>query len=170
MDTPGLIVMARAFHVIAGTVWAGGTFVLAGVIVPMTLRYADEGFGRWATLIARRVGPASGISGLVTVISGLYLFFALRASDTSLGGLVLRAGAIAALLAFGVGLVSRATGRRLAKLSKARAETPTAPPSMLQIEEMASLQRRVALSSRVTAVLLGLAVLSMGLFRYVQIL
>jgi uncharacterized membrane protein len=170
MLNPGLIVLARVLHVIAGVGWAGGTFILAGVIVPMTSRYADEGFDRWASLIARRVGPMSGISGFLTVLSGIYLFAALHASDTSLSGWVLRAGALAALLAFAAGLVSRATGRRLATVSEMAADALAARAAPALRQEIEGLRRSVALSSRATAALLGLAVLSMALFRYVQIL
>lgn len=171
MLNPGVIVLARVLHVIAGVGWAGGTFMLAGVIMPMTSRYAEEGFARWAALIARRVGPMAGISGLLTVLSGIYLFAALHASDTSLSGWVLRAGALAALLAFVAGLVSRDTGRKLATLSEASAGSePAVPPSSDLAGKIAGLSRRAAVSSRVTAALLGLAVLSMALFRYVQIL
>jgi len=162
-----VIVLARALHVIAGVVWAGGAFVLAGVIVPMASRYASEGFGRWAALISRRVGPTTGIAGILTVLSGAYLFMTLHATDTSPSGLVLRAGALAALLAFAAGLVSRATGRRLAKLSEASEAGGTAAPASPEArQELASLHRRAMLSTRVAAGLLGVAVLSMALFRY----
>lgn len=161
-----VIVLARVIHVIAGIAWAGSTFVLAGVIVPMSSRYAGEGFGRWSALISKRLGPSAGIAGILTVLSGAYLFMALHATDTSTGGLVLRTGALTALLAFVAGLVSRATGRRLALLAGAAA----APPSPEMSREMAALLRRAALSTRVTAALLGVTVLSMALFRYVQAL
>lgn len=168
----GIIVLARIIHVMAGIAWAGGTFVLAGVIVPMAARYGNDGFGRWAPLIAKRVGPMLGIAGLLTVLSGAYLFYALHAADTSTGGLVLRAGALAALLAFATGLVSRATGRKLAQLTVAGGGAPgqsrPTPPEV--VAELATLQRRALLSTRVTAGLLGLAVLSMAMFRYVQAL
>lgn len=170
MLNPGLIVMARVLHVIAGIGWAGSTFMLAGVIVPMTARYADEGFSRWAALIARRVGPIAGISGLLTVLSGIYLFATLHASDTSASGLVLRAGALAALLAFVAGLVSRATGRKLATLTEVIVTSAPAPASSELGREIVGLRRRAAVSSRVTAALLGLAVLSMALFRYAYFL
>jgi hypothetical protein len=139
----------------------------------MTSRYADEGFGRWAAVIARRVGPATGIAALFTVVSGVYLFMTLHATDTSTGALVLRAGALAAVVAFVTGLVSRATGRRLARLTTVRAGAGhelAAPPSPEVLEEMAVLRRRAALSTRVTAALLGLTVLSMALFRYAPVL
>jgi hypothetical protein len=104
-----------------------------------------------------------GIAGLLTVLSGAYLFFALHAADDSTGGVVLRAGAQAALLAFGAGLVSRATGRKLAHLTAAE-------PAPERAAELAAARRRAVLSLRVAAGLLGLAVLSMATFRYVQAL
>jgi hypothetical protein len=55
-----LIVLARMAHVMAGVIWAGATFVLATAIV------------------AGRVGPIAGISALLTVLSGSYLFATLH--------------------------------------------------------------------------------------------
>ena len=164
----GLIVLARVVHIIGGIAWAGGVFVMAGVVVPMTSRDASDGFARWSGLIARRVGPMLGIAALLTVVSSTYLFVTLRASDTSASGLVLRAGALAALLAFAAGLVGQGTGRRLGQLSEAQAAAPrgAALSSPEILEETAALSRRAVLSSRVAAVLIGLAVLAMAVFRY----
>lgn len=163
-----IIVLARVLHVIAGIVWAGGAFVMAAVIVPMTTRYASEGFARWSGLIARRVGPMLGIGALFTVLSGGYLMMALHASDTSVSGLLLHAGGLAALLAFAAGLVSQVTGRRIRQLDEARSAAPgnAVPPSPELLAKIAALSRRAVLSSRVAAVLIGVAVLAMALFRY----
>lgn len=163
-----IVALARVVHVIAGIVWAGGAFVMAGVIVPMTTRYASEGFARWSGLIARRVGPILGIAALFTVLSGVYLMMTLHASDASASGLVLRAGGLAALLAFAVGLVSQVTGLRLRRLDEVRSAAPSSvvPPSPEVLGKIAALDRRTVLSSRVGAVLIGLAVLAMALFRY----
>lgn len=161
-----LIVLARVVHIMAGVSWAGATFVLAAVVVPMTARYGAEGFGRWTGLIARRVGPVSGISALLTVLSGIYLFASLHPDDSSLGGSVLKAGAVAALLSLATGfLVSRPAGQKLAKLSE---PSPAAFSDSLQ--QMAGLRRRVAIGSRLAAALLGVSILSMAVFRYVQAL
>jgi uncharacterized membrane protein len=159
-----LIALARAVHVLAGVIWAGATFVLAAVIVPIAARHGAEGAGRWIGLIARKVGPMSGISALLTVLSGVYLFAVLHPNDSSAGGLVLKTGAVAALLSLGIGfLVGRPTGLKLAKLSQ-QSSPAAAAPDMLQ--KVPALYRRAVLSSRLTAALLGIAVLSMALFRY----
>jgi len=162
-----LIMLARAIHIMAGVTWAGATFMLAGVIVPMGMRHGAEGAWRWIGMIARRMGPISGVSAVLTVLSGMYLFMTLHSHDRSTGGLILAAGAAAAVLSLGVGLlVGRPTGLKLAKL--AGQIDPTAPPPPSELQRIAALQARAMLSSRVTAALLGLAVLAMALFRYAQ--
>jgi uncharacterized membrane protein len=162
-----LILLARAIHIMAGVTWAGATFMLAGVIVPMGMRHGPEGAGRWIGMIVRRMGPISGISAVLTVLSGMYLFMTLHSHDSSTGGLILSTGAVAALLSLGVGLlVGRPTGLKLAQL--AGQIDPAAPPPPSELQRISSLQTRAMLSSRVTAALLGIAVLSMALFRYAQ--
>jgi len=160
------IVLARAVHVMAGVTWAGATFVLAAVIVPLATRHAAEGAGRWMGLIASRAGMLSGISALLTVLSGIYLFAALHPHDDSTGGLVLKVGSLAALLAMAVGIaVGRPTGRKLAKLQEANAGG--AAPSQDAIREMSALRMRAMMSARVATGLLVVAVLAMSVFRYV---
>src|ERR1700676_4931158 len=110
-----LIVLARAIHVMAGVAWAGVTFTFASMIVPSAVRPNSEITAHRTTLIGRRVGPVFGISSLLTVLSGIYLFAALHPTDSSAGGLVLRAGALLSLL---VGFfVGHPAGRRLAQLT-----------------------------------------------------
>jgi uncharacterized membrane protein len=162
-----LIVLARVVHVMAGVIWAGATFVLAAVIVPIAARYGMEGAGRWTAMAAGRVGPISGISALLTVLSGSYLFATLHSSDGSAAGLVLKVGALAALLSLAVGfLIGRPTGQKLARLSEQQSLAAAPPADVLQ--RMSGLRLRAELSSRFTAALLGLAVLSMAGFRYAE--
>ena len=143
MSNIAFILLARAVHVIAGIVWAGATFVLASIVLPMARQYAAEGVGRWTGMIARKVGPASGIAALLTILSGIYLFVVLHPQDTTMGGTVLKAGAIAALLSLFVGFfVGRPTAFKLAKLSEER--SATADPEVQQ--QLVILGRRVALS------------------------
>jgi uncharacterized membrane protein len=167
MSNVELIVLARAVHVLAGVIWAGATFILAAVVVPIAARHGAEGAGRWTGMIARRVGPMSGISALLTVVSGIYLFVALHPDDSSAAGLVLKVGAVAALLSFAVGfLVGRPAGQKLVKLSEQN--SPAAAPSPEVMRQMSGLRQRAVLSSRLTAGLLGIAVLSMAVFRYAE--
>jgi uncharacterized membrane protein len=160
-------VLARVVHVMAGVIWAGATFVLAAVIVPIAARHATEGAGRWTAMVARRVGPLSGIAALLTVLSGVYLFATLHSNDSSAAGIVLRVGAVAAFLSLVVGfLIGRPTGLKLARLSEQHPLAAAPPPDVLQ--KMSGLRLRAEFSSRFTAALLGLAVLSMAGFRYAE--
>lgn len=162
-----VIVAARVIHVMAGVIWAGTTFTMTAVILPIMARHGAEGFGRWTGIIARRVGPISGIAALLTVLSGIYLFYALHAHDASTGGLVLKVGGVTALLSLITGLmVSRPAGEKLAELSKSIGDS--APSDLL--ERIAALRRRATLSARLVAILLGVSVLSMAVFRYVAAL
>jgi uncharacterized membrane protein len=161
MTTVTLLLLARVFHILGGVIWAGSMFALSFAIIPIGARHAEEGAGRWTALAIRKLGPMSGIAALVTVLSGLYLFATLHHGDTSAGGIVLATGAVAAVLSFLVGaLIGRPAGMKLAKLQSA------VSPSAQDQAQLASLGRTAALSSRIAGMLLGLAVLSMALFRY----
>ncbi|HEU4664139.1 MAG TPA: hypothetical protein VFS55_08925 [Dokdonella sp.] len=154
-----IIVLARAIHVIAGVTWAGAMFLLAAAILPAA---RATGGGAWFGALMRRVGPLSGISSLLTVISGAYLFFGLHAHDSTLGGWVLRVGAIAALLAMIVGFtVGRPAGLELARVQQAGEDTPE------RRARIGALGRRVTSSVHATAGLMALSTLAMAVFRYV---
>jgi uncharacterized membrane protein len=160
-----LIALARSVHVMAGVTWAGATFLFAAVIVPIAARHGAEGASRWTGMIGQRVGPMFGISALLTVLSGIYLFAVLHPNDSSAGGLVLKTGAVAALLSLAVGFVAgRPVGLKLERLNQQSLPSGALSPDVLQ--QMSGLRRRAVLISRLTAALLGIAVLSMALFRY----
>jgi len=163
MSSITFIVLARAIHVMAGVAWAGATFMLASVIIPMS-RDADA--GRFVGQVAGKMGRVLGIAALLTVLSGIYLFAVLHPSDNSVGGLVLKTGALAAILSWLAGvLVGRPTMLKIAKLGQ-QAATGNASPTLA--EEMAALRKRAAVTARVGGALLGLSILAMAVFRYVQ--
>ncbi|MDB5973704.1 MAG: putative rane protein [Nevskia sp.] len=165
MNELSLIVLARAVHVLSGVAWAGATFVMAGVVVPLLARHGAEGAGRWLGMVGRRAGRASMVAALLTIVSGGYLFSALHPHDTSASGLVLKSGAVAALLSLAVGLlIVRPIGLSLARLQEPRPEGT--PPGADVLQRMATLRQRVAIGSRVAAGLLGASVLAMAVFRY----
>jgi uncharacterized membrane protein len=154
-----LLVLARVFHIFGGVIWAGSMFALSFGVMPVGAQHAAEGSGRWTGLVMRRLGPASGISAIVTVLSGFYLFATLHSGDHSVSGMVLGTGAAAGVLSLLVGvLIGRPAGLRLSQLQM--------NPAGADKAQLASLQRRAAVSSRVAGILLGLAVLSMAAFRY----
>lgn len=161
MTTVTLLLLARVLHIFGGVIWAGSMFALSFAVMPIAERHANEGAGRWMGQVMQRLGPMSGVSALITVLSGIYLFATLHSGDKSVGGMVLGLGAAAAVLSLLVGaLIGRPAATRLSKLqSEANASEAT-------IAQVATLRRRAALSSRVAGLLLGLAVVAMAAFRY----
>ncbi|MDB5978765.1 MAG: hypothetical protein JWR07_5525 [Nevskia sp.] len=168
MNELSLIVLARAVHVLSGVAWAGATFIMAGVVAPVLARHAAEGAGRWLGLVARRAARVSLIAALLTIVSGTYLFATLHHHDSSASARVLAAGAVAALLSLAVGLlIGRPAGLAMLKLQAGGAEG--APPSPETQQRIAALRLRAMISGRVTAGLLGAAVLAMAVFRYAAV-
>jgi uncharacterized membrane protein len=167
MNSVALIVLARAIHIFGGVFWAGSTFLLTWVIFPIGVQHAADGAARWIGTIARKAGPISGISALLTVLTGIYLMLVLHPEDRSASGMVLQTGAVAAVLSFFVGfLVGRPAGRKLLQLN----EQQTSTPSAAELAERETLRKRAAISSTLTAILLAIAVLAMATFRYVAAL
>ncbi len=160
-----LISLARAVHIFGGIFWAGTVFVMTAVVMPIAAKHAAEGAGKWLGMIGRKVGPASGIAAVLTILSGIYLMVTLHPQDTTAGGTVLKAGALAAILSFTVGFfIGRPTGIKLAELGEQQQKSGA--PSAELAQQLTSLRARSAVSAKFTAALLGLAVLAMALFRY----
>jgi uncharacterized membrane protein len=164
MSEVSFIVLARAIHVMSGVTWAGTAFVLAMVIAPVSVPKGADNPGPWLGIVARRAGALSGISAVLTVLSGVFLFAVLHPHDNSVSGLVLKSGATAALLSLAVGLlISRPAGLEVARLHAGHDGTAL---SQEAIQQLSRLRTRTVLSARVAAVLLAVAVLAMAVFRY----
>ena len=167
MTTVALILLARAIHILGGVIWAGSTFLLTWVIFPIGAQHAAEGAGRWVGMIARKAGPVSGISAMLTLLSGIYLMVVIHPGDRSASSLVLQAGAVAGILSLFVGIfVGRPAGQKLLQLMQQHSPTS----SVAELAQRERLRQRAAISSWLTAILLLLAVLAMATFRYVQAL
>jgi uncharacterized membrane protein len=169
MSESALIVLARAIHVMSGVIWSGGAFVMAIAVAPLFARHGAEGAGRWLGMVAGRAGALMGASAALAILSGTYLFATLHPHDDSASGIVLKTGAAAAVLAAVVGaLFNRTAGRKLRQLHQASAPKAMNSPDMGR--QLAALRMRAALSARVAAALLGVAVLAMATFRYASAL
>jgi uncharacterized membrane protein len=164
MSEVAFIVLARAIHVMSGVTWAGAAFVLATVITPLAVPTGSDIPGPWLGTVARRAGALAGISAVLTVVSGVFLFATLHLHDNSVSGLVLKSGATAALLSLAIGvLVSRPTGLEIARLYAGRDGTASSQEAS---QRLSRLHTRSVLSARVAAALLAVAVLAMAVFRY----
>jgi uncharacterized membrane protein len=164
MSEVPFIVLARAIHVMSGVTWAGAAFVLATAIIPVLVPNGADNSAPWLATVARRAGALSGISAMLTVLSGFFLFAVLHPHDNSVSALVLKSGMMAALLSLAVGvLIGRPAGLGIARVYASRDGTALSPEATRQLSR---LHARTLLSARVAAALLGFAVLSMAVFRY----
>ena len=162
MSSALLILLGRVIHIMGGIMWVGTMFMIGKVLLPMAATHGPQGASRWVGMILRRLAPASGIAGLLTILSGIYLMAVLHPHDTSPGGIVLMVGALAALLAFLIGFfVGRPAGMKFATLSEQQSGSA---------QELAALHARASMAAKLTVGLLGLAVLAMAAFRYAQVL
>ena len=170
MDDRGLAIILRLIHILAGVFWAGTAFVIAGFLVP-TLRETGREGGRFIQHLMqrRRLQVYLGIAMGLTVLSGLTMY-ARMASAThgtwarTAPGIAYGVGAVAAILGGLSGaMVGGSAGRRMAAVGQ---EIGPSGPSPAQQAEMARLQARIGLGTRLAAGLLAIATAAMAVARY----
>lgn len=164
------VIVLRLVHVLAGVLWVGGVWVLAGFVEPTSRSLGPDG-GRFMQRLVPRFSTAMLWSATLAVLSGLLLYWrasgGLRLAWITTGtGLALTVGGLAALGAsyFGFWVVNR-TGRRLMALGAA-IQAQGAPPTPEQGAEMAALQERIRQGGVWTAALLVVTVVGMAAGQY----
>lgn len=161
----------RLVHILAGIFWVGAAVLLAAFILPTARSLGDDGGRFVARLMQRGLGPTLGIAMLVTIVSGLAMYGRLSAGFnrgwvTSPHGLVLGAGAGAALLSLLIGVtVNGPVTLRLAKLRQSVAARGAAP-SPAEAAQLSALQSRRDRASVVSALFVVLAAVAMAAARY----
>ena len=160
------IVVLRLLHIGFGVFWVGSALFLVLILEPR-LRALGPTIQRPVMgALARVMGPALGVSGLITIAAGLTLFFQLPR-----GGLdrlfadawawAIFIGFLATVLAYGAGLVLGITTNRLAGLGKSIEGRPPTPEEGGQLQRLSA---RAVLMGRLVA---GLAVGAMASARFV---
>lgn len=164
------VILLRLVHVIAGVLWVGGVWVIAGFVEPTSRSLGTDG-GRFMQGLVPRFSAAMFVSATLAVLSGLLLYWrasgGLRLAWITTGtGLALTVGGLAALAAFYTGfwVINRA-GRRLTALGTA-IQVQGAPPTPEQGAEMAALQEKMRQGGVWTAVLLVVTVVGMAVAQY----
>lgn len=167
------LVSLRAIHVLSGVFWAGTAIFFALYIVPAANRLGPAAGPFMQAITAPRQLPlAMSVTALLTTLSGLLLFWRLAGVHIlsfvqTPFGFTLLLGAIAALIAFSIGLlVSKPSAMRSAALLETIAERGT-PPNSDEQRELAGLRQRLRVAANVNAVLLGTAAMLMGVARYI---
>lgn len=170
MDDRLIMIILRLIHVLAGVFWVGTALLLAAFLVP-TMRETGRDGGR---VIQHLMGPRRlqlfiVIAMALTILSGITMYARWAAATHgswagTAPGIAYGIGGAAAILgALAGGLISGAAGQRLAVIGQG---IGSGAPSAEQQAEMARLQTRIALGTKLSAILLVIAAGAMGIARY----
>jgi uncharacterized membrane protein/mono/diheme cytochrome c family protein len=166
------MIVFRALHIFGAFVWLGSAFFMLAFVQP-----AVAGMGMDAPKFMQsftkntRFAMAMPLSGLVTVLAGLALYY--RISDhfnsdwmSTTPGIVLSIGAVFGITAFlhgmaTLGPATRQTGNLMKTIG-----TQGAPPSPEQLTLIRTLTVKTTTQGRIGVVLMAIAVLCMASARY----
>lgn len=169
MDLPFLL--ARVLHVALGVFWAGTLVFNAAFLLPSIRDAGPEGAKVAGGLMRRRFLDIMPVVALVTVLSGLYLYWRVSAGFApdymgSGPGIAYGVGSVAAVVAMGFGIgVMRPSMLRAATLTQSAAGLAGAEATQALANAQA-LRARAGAAGRVVAWLLTVATLTMALARY----
>lgn len=161
------MVILRLIHIISGVFWAGATFFLVSFISPAVDATGPEG-----QKFMRQLGMKSGMSNALgatatlTAISGIILYVMLTDLDSAKMSAtyyeVIALGAIVGIVGWIGGFAIQFRLSHKMKVLFAEIESSGGPPTPEQMGEMQAMAHRVGLGSRITAVLLAIAVVCMA--------
>lgn len=169
-----LMIGLRLIHIISGVFWAGAVMVIAWFLLPTAQAIGQPGGAFMQQLMFRqRLRPFLLGSMLLTILSGLtmYAWLAMEADGAwarSKMGMVIGVGAIAAIIAGGIG--GGVVGRQSRKMMElgGRIQASGGPPTDAQKAEMDSYQRKIRSAFHIVAVLVVIATISMASARYLS--
>jgi hypothetical protein len=168
------VLLFRIIHIAAGVAWAGSLFLFVVFVQPSVAAIAPAGAPFMGELLGKRhLVRWLLIFGGLTIVGGAYLYWKGWQAAGALGewisssyGAILTVGAVAALIAYGIGLfVSRPSAARVLAIGRTIAASDEPPPAEIA-EEMKALQGRLKIAARTSLGLLVLSVLTMATARY----
>jgi uncharacterized membrane protein len=167
-----VLILARIVHIVAGVYWAGTLFFLSLFLIPALAEAGPGGSPVVDGLERKGFLKTMPISAGLTILAGLYLYWHdARISDGAFmhshQGMTLGTGAVLAIIGaiMGGSVVGRSFEKAL-HLSRAAA-TADASQRESMLAEASAMRMRAASASRIVAVLLLIAVLTMAVARYV---
>ena len=172
MSDSASLLLARALHVVAGTIWAGGAVLITLYILPAARAAGPAGSVvlRELTAVRRLPEVLLGLA-VVTIISGIYLLGVASGGFQSVWlysgpGVGYLLGGAAALAAFAIGsAINIPTARRIGVLAT-RVQSSGAPPTPEQEKLLRRLSLRLLQGTRAVAALVAIATTLMALARY----
>ena len=165
------VILLRILHIFAGVFWVGAAATFVLFIAPSAAATRPESQKFINYLVQqRRFATAILIAATLGILAGLLLYWQDSAgfqgswilSPTGLG---FTAGALAALLAYGVLHMARRNLRRLGTLAQ-QIQRSGQPPTPDQAAELQRLQQRQSRLGYIGLILLALALLGMSIARY----
>jgi len=163
-----LMIVLRLIHIIGGVFWVGTSLLFDFFIVP-GLRAADvagkKSFSQ--LLIKTHLGEVHGISGILTALAGVGLYWIDSQGFTSAwthaaAGLGFGIGAIFGVFAFITGILGAIPLRTLAETSVQIQGSPTPE----QNDKLQAAQVRLGVIGRIDSIVLILALICMATARY----
>lgn len=173
MNATSVFLLARFVHVVCGVAWAGALIFIAWILLPAIRATGPAGGALMQQLVrVQRLPVYLMLLAILTILSGLSLFWM---DMTALGkvwmhtgpGRTFSAGAALAIVAAILGMaVNTPAAKRMGVLIGSIQAAGT-PPSPEQAAEIGRLQDRLYRATQAAAVLILLAVICMGVARYV---
>lgn len=168
------MVVLRLIHIIAGVLWVGGAIFVFRFVEPTAKELGPRAEPFMTGLVeTRKMGLYFMIVSGLTVLAGTILFWIDSNGDplawiTRDGtGLSFGIGGLAAWIAFIIGVVAvKPAVERLGALGAAMRDAQ-GPPSADEVARFEATQARVKTLGQIDLVLLGIAVVTMAIARYV---
>jgi len=166
--SPGLLLIVRALHIVAGILWGGGIVALALFVAPSIAAAGPGGGAVMKQIVQVRKFPVYMMAmATLTVLSGILLMWSDAHGNENFMrtpfGRAIGVGALLALVAVVIGMGFAApSARRVSKLMASSGGAPDAATAA----EIQRLQARMGLLTRVAAALVFLAAVAMAGARY----
>lgn len=167
-----LLVIMRLLHVMAGIFWAGTMFFTARFLFPAIQETGPDGAKVGAALQRLGFMTIMPIVALVTILSGLYLYWrdsgGFQSGWMRSGmGTTLGIGALCAVVAFIIGIVvARPAMMRATVLAQSAAQANAAERDGI-LKTAQALRERSNRATRIVTLLIALAAAAMAVARYV---
>ena len=168
-----VFLLARFVHVVAGVAWAGAVIFVGWVLTPAIRATGPSGGALMQRLVRVQRLPVYLMTLMaLTILSGLTLYWldvkAFGAAWTHTGpGRTFAAGGALAILTAIVGVVVNVPASKKLGIIMSSIHASGGPPSAEQAAELERLQNRLYRAGQAVAVLILLAVICMGVARYI---
>lgn len=168
MEVPTIVIgLLRLLHIVAAFVWVGLGLSMTLMVAPAVREAGESGLRFMKVLLNASSANYIAIAAMTTVIAGLLLYATGSASRLdSTQNAVLGIGALAGILAAAHG--GAATGKVSKQMAEALSTHLTADGlSPAGRPVLAELGAKMATHSRISLILMIIALLGMGMARYV---